>query len=122
MNLKTEFNTLAYDMINDTFADISQSLTIKTDNSVYNEETGEVIDFNPIGLEVKAIVGPFRQDKLEASDYQVDDLQAIVPVTALTDVELFLQSDTFILNEIEYTAINILKDTSESVYTLQLRK
>ena len=121
MNLKTDFNTLAYDMINDTFADIAQPLTVKTDSSVYDEESGEMIDFNNTGVVILAIVGPFTNDKFEASDIEVGDLQAIVPVNALTQ-ELFLQSDTFILGSIEYTAINITTDASESVYTIQLRK
>jgi len=121
MNLKTDFNDLAYSMINSDFADIAQSLTVKTDSSVYDEETGEVMDFNTAGTVIQAIVGPFVNDKLEASDFEVGDLKAIVPVRAL-NVELFLQSDVFMLGTEEYKAINITKDASESVYTLQLRK
>lgn len=121
MNLKTDFNLLAYDLINNEFADIAQPLTVKTDNSVYDEETGEVIDFNPAGTVVNAIVGPFNNDKLEASDFETGDLQAVVPVTAL-NVELFLQSDIFMLGTDEYKAINITKDASESIYRIQLRK
>ena len=121
MNLKTDFNLLAYEMINSDFADIAQSLTIKSDQSVYDEETGEVMDFNPAGSVVQAIVGPFINDKLEASDIEIGDLQAIVPTTAL-NVELFLQSDIFMLGSTEYKAINITKDASESIYKIQLRK
>ena len=121
MNLKTDFNLLAYDLINKDFADIAQPLIVKTDESVYNEDTGEVMDFNPAGTVIQAIVGPFTNDKLEASDIEVGDLQAIVPVTAL-NVELFLQSDIFMLGADEYKAISITKDASESIYKIQLRK
>ena len=121
MNMKTDFNTLAHSLINDTFADIAQTLTIKTDLSVYDEDSGEALDFDNPGTDVQAIIGPFDNSKYEASDYQVNDLQAIVPVTA-TDAELFLQSDTFVVDAIDYTAVNIVKDASESIYRIQLRK
>ena len=79
------------------------------------------MDFNTAGSVVQAIVGPFINDKLEASDFETGDLQAIVPVTAL-NIDLFLQSDIFMLGTDEYKAINITKDASESVYKIQLRK
>ena len=123
MNMKTEFNQLAYDMINDTFADVALDLTIINDASVYDEDTGETLDFNTPGVTIKAIIGPFDETKENGFSLQVGDLQAVIPVLALTiNEQLFLQSDTFEHGGSRYIAIAKQKDPSESVYRVQLRK
>lgn len=123
-NLKETFNNLSYDLITNTFSSISQKLGYKENKSVYDTESGEMIDFDMPGVVVDAIVGPFTVTRNEITDFQVGDLRAIVATKSLNEeqIKVFLQSDTFMIGEDVYTVINKVLDASESVYILQLRK
>lgn len=124
MSLKDDFNRLAHNLITDTFKSIAQQLSFKETKGLYDEESGEVIDFAFQGIALDAIVGPFQDIKNEIDDIQVGDLRAVISTKSIADnnIKMFLQSDSFMLGTDVYTAISIIKDPSESVYILQLRK
>lgn len=122
--MKTTFNDLAENLINNVFADIARGVTIQPSRSVYDEESGEVIDFEPETFTVKGIVGPFSETKSEVFDLQVGDVRAILPIKSLTPeyVDLFLNSDVIFIDGVSHKLLNSVIDASDSVYTLQLRK
>ena len=124
MSLKDTFNDIAYELINETFADIAQTVTIQPTSAVYDVSLGELIDFDLDPVLATAIVGPFIDDRNEIDNVQTGDLRAVIAIKSLSesDREIFLQSDTYKIGSDSYIAINNLKDASESVFILQLRK
>lgn len=125
MNMKTDFNDLAYKLITETFADVATTLNIDSSEAVYDEELGEILDFSDGGVNIQAIVGAFLNSKANTFDLEVGDVRAIIPINALkinNISDIFLQSDTVTHNGIPYTVIDTQKDPSESVLTIQMRK
>lgn len=121
MNMKTDFNNLAFDMINDTFEDLAVEVTFISDSSVYNETDGEMMDFGGDPTVVQAIVGPVFKNKQQGSDFESGDTRLIVPYISLS-TEVFLQSDRCIVAGINYIIISKEVDASQSMYFMQLRK
>ena len=125
MNMKTDFNDLAQRLIEETFRDVATTLTLTVSNSVYDETTGESLDFDDDGIAILAIVGPFQNSKLNGFDLEVGDVRAILPMNTIrinNITAIFLQSDTVTHDNTVYTVVDTQKDPSESILTIQLRK
>ena len=122
MNMKTDFQNLASELINDVFSDIAVDLTYRSlISSTYDPVSGDIItSYNDIPL--KGILGPFSRDLIDAQEILLTDTRCVIPFQSLNGVEPRAQVDTLItVDGIEYDILQVLKDASEAAYTLQLR-
>ncbi len=125
MNKKTKFNNIAYKLIYVKFKDFQKTLNIKADDSSYDPTAGEWIDFEKDGVDIPGIPLTITDTMFNPSDLRVGDLAFLIhkpELTRLGITELFLQTDVFTIDNIEYTLIALNEEASESTYTLQLRK
>jgi hypothetical protein len=125
MNMKTDFQAMAVNLITSVFGDIAQIVTIR--HPIYNnydEETGALISAYEDYI-VKAIVGPWTDDNLSAATsdrIRSDDLSVLLAKTQLV-INPEMDVDTLITADgTEWSILYTSVDEAEATLTLRISK
>lgn len=122
MNMKTDFQSMAVNLITNVFGSIAQSVTVR--HPIYNnydEETGALISAHE-DYSVQAIVGPWIDDNRAATTsdkIRSDDLSILIAKTQL-DINPEMDVDTILTADGTEWAI-LYSEVDEAEATLKLR-
>ena len=113
------FKDLAQRLIEVTFADVSQDITIQRVSGAYDDEAG-VVDDIVTEVEVRGIVGPYSENQIDGVSILNGDIRMLIAVNSLSQPPA-LQNDLLIVDGVEYKVVGISLDAARAVWRIQLR-
>lgn len=117
--MSARFQDLAQRLIENTFSDVSQEITVLRVDGAYDDESGQV-DSLVVVDETVGIVGPFSETQIDGVNILLGDLRVLIAVNSLLEPPA-LQNDIIKVMGMEYKVVGLSLDAAQAVWRLQLR-
>jgi hypothetical protein len=123
MTFKREMQELARELLTQDpdLSTVSQTVYFVTNRySEYDVDNGEVINVE-YRRSMMAVVGPVKDERLNANDVREGDVELIVPFLEATNLHVHPGDDSFEISGQRYDILGVSLDPSEVIYRFRLR-